>query len=94
MGDGLINKQEILGVSERGRGGKGETEIFGASPWVFPSWCSGSTWGRGGWFHLGRGWLGGGLNVEEDWEFSGCLKTKPGRGDSDKAEARGEGMGD
>lgn len=61
---------------------------------MLPGWCSGSTWGRGGWFQLGRGWLGGGLSVGEDWEFGGCVTTKPGWGDSDKAEARGEGMGE
>lgn len=32
--------------------------------------------------------------MEEDWEFGGCMKTKPAWGDSDKAEARGEDMGD
>lgn len=32
--------------------------------------------------------------MEEDWEFDGCVETKPGWGDSDNAETRGEGMGD
>lgn len=34
------------------------------------------------------------MSVGEDWEFGGCVRTKPGWGDSDKAEARGEGMGE
>lgn len=32
--------------------------------------------------------------MEEDREFGGCVRTKPGWRDSDKAETRGEGMGD
>lgn len=34
------------------------------------------------------------MSVGEDWEFGGCVRTKSGWRDSDKAEARGEGMGE
>lgn len=52
--------------------------------------------------HLGQGWMvsagkglaGRGIECGEDREFGGCVRTKPGWRDSDKAETRGEGMGD